>query len=397
MFSPFLTLFIALQSYRTSLAKNIIWAFAIFYGVTFVISSEGIDAAVYAESLTNMHQRAMTLAEVTAQFYNEEGGGLDFIQPLLTFLVSLFTDSYHILYGVFCLVFGFFYSRNVCIVLDGLKGKINREIFFLVVVFATIIPLWSVNGVRMWTAAHMFVYGALPYLMYNKKGGLVWCIISIFMHFSFLFPLAILGVFILVGNRTRAYFWLFIISFLLSQWNLTGVSNLLQNILPAMFQKKAEAYTGEEYGAEIVESLAHNNFYAVWYQTIFYWTIVGLLVMIFIKGKRFFVVNPVHYKLLGFTYLIFSIAILVSGIPSMGRFILVAELFALVCIILYLHYAVRIKLFHNVLPFAYASMLFFLVVSVRIGFDTVGVMTIIGNPVTACFKDTEAALIQFIK
>lgn len=374
------------------------WAFVVFYGLTFVISNEGMDAFEYAKKLTEMHQSNLSFSELSAKVYtDEEGGGLDFMQPLLTYFVSLFTDNYHILYGVFCVVFGFFYSRNLWFLMDGLKGKIKPQVFFFLFLFAMIIPLWMVNGVRMWTAALIFFYGAFPFLLHKTKKSLVWCIVSIFMHFSFMFPVAIMGLFILLGNRTRIYFGLFLLSFFFKQLDLTSVNNLMQSYLPSIFQNRVQGYTNTDYVQANVESISGNNFYVLWYEPLLHWAIACLLILMYWKGKHFFEKNPDYHRLIGFTFLLFSIVNMVAGVSSFGRFLTVANLFAVSCIVFYLHYALWPKIIRKVLPFVYAAVLFFMIVTIRLGFDTTGVMTIIGNPVTALFKGTEIELIKLIK
>lgn len=395
--SPFLSLCIVFKSYRKNIAKNVLWAFVIFYGITFVVSSEGIDSFVYASSLKEMHDRVMTFSEVVAQFYNEEGGNLDFIQPLLTFIVSLFTDNYHILFGVFCVVFGYFYSRNIYLILDKLGGEIRPEVLFFVLVFALIIPMWMINGVRMWTAAHIFCYGTLSYLTNSKKTSLIWCIVAAFMHFSFIFPIAVLGIFIFIGNRTNAYFCFFLISFFLTQWNIGDVGNLMQTYLPSLFQNRVEGYTNADYAQNVGDAVAATNFYIRWYQPLLQYAITSLLIVAYWKGKIFFETNQSYHRLMGFTFLFYSMSNLVYNIPSFGRFQNVASLFGVACIIFYFHYSSRPKLIRRILPFAVATMSLFAIVQIRIGFDTIGVMTIIGNLVTVFFNNTELPLIEFIK
>jgi VanZ family protein len=222
-----------------------------------VIPGEGADSYVYAAKLTQANHQALSFSESANVFYDEdEERGLDFLQPLITFIVSLFTDNYHILFGVFSLVFGFFYSRNIWVIFDSLQGKIGKEVFFLLFVFAMVVPIWLVNGVRMWTGAHIFLYGALPYLLRNNKKSLIWCFVSIFMHFSFIFPLAILAIFITIGNRSNFYCWFFIVSFFFIQTDLGAISEVLQAYLPSVLQPRVKSYTNVNY-AETIDGICH--------------------------------------------------------------------------------------------------------------------------------------------
>jgi hypothetical protein len=46
MISPLLSLIVTLTNFRSKGAKNLLWAFVVFYGVTMVIPGEGADSYV---------------------------------------------------------------------------------------------------------------------------------------------------------------------------------------------------------------------------------------------------------------------------------------------------------------------------------------------------------------
>ena len=121
---PFAGLIYSLSHWRESWAKNVFWLVCVYLGAIFIywpegtIWGEGADGSRYALDLMRYHSSGITLSGVFASYALNGGGQIDFYQPLLTFIVSRFTDNGHVLFAVFAFVFGFFYSRNIWFVLE---------------------------------------------------------------------------------------------------------------------------------------------------------------------------------------------------------------------------------------------------------------------------------------
>src|SRR5690606_25802455 len=101
---------------------NIFWAFIAFYGFNFVVVGN-YDATRYIEKLKVMHHADVTIFNLISTIYTGESSKLDFIEPLLTFLVSRFTDDQQWLMLVFAVVFGYFHSRNLWFLLERVKRR----------------------------------------------------------------------------------------------------------------------------------------------------------------------------------------------------------------------------------------------------------------------------------
>ena len=85
-----------------------------------------------------------------------------------------------------------------------------------------------------------------------------------------------------------------------------------------------------------------------------------------------------------------------SSLPSGGRYLLVAQLFAMAMLVLYFaeYYTYNLgRAVKVVTPF----LLFFIVISFRKSLDTVSIMTVFTNPIIAALLDTPVPIIDLIK
>jgi hypothetical protein len=134
---PFLSVIYAIVNYRSKWAKNIIWFFCCFFGYTFVISNEGMDANRYRDFLVELHTSEISFGDYFHGVYNGDIGRGDYLEPTIRYIVSRFSDDYRILYAIFGFIMGYFYSRNIWFLLDEVSDRIKPyAIPFLVMLYS---------------------------------------------------------------------------------------------------------------------------------------------------------------------------------------------------------------------------------------------------------------------
>jgi hypothetical protein len=392
--SPFIGLIQGFKNYRESWAKNSVWLFVVFYGFT-MSKPEAMDSSRYVTQLNKLYSSSVSWDVLSKTFYSDEGESTDIYHIIVTYFLSFFTNNGNILFATFGIVFGYFYSRNIWLIFDLVKkDKINIYLFLLIFCFASIIGFWELNGVRMWTAAHIFFYGTILYFLNGNKNGLLIAASSILVHFSYLLPVTILGFFLIVKIPWKILYYLFLASFSISELNLASVSEKLTSIAPAFLLPKVTSYTGEAY-AETVKEMGLGNWYFEYSGKSLGWFILIMFTIIYfskspIKSSKFF------YNLFGFTLLFLSISNVMSLIPSGGRYILISRLFALTLLILFYIQSNNIK-YKRWLSYLSPILLLFIVFSIRKSFDTVSFSTLFTNPIIALFINAPIPLIDLIK
>ena len=142
---PFFSFFMAFYDYRKSWSKNLVWLFVAFYAYSMVISDEGMDASRYRDQFIEISASAGTTNSIVADIYADDSQTVDYLKPLLDQIVSSFTTNYKILFLIYGLIFGFFFSRNLWLLLDRAEHKITKISILLLIVFVIINPIWNIN------------------------------------------------------------------------------------------------------------------------------------------------------------------------------------------------------------------------------------------------------------
>jgi len=398
--SPILSLFFALKNFRYASAKNIVWAFTVFYGFTFVISNEGMDANRYRDQFLDFTKVSLTFSQFTETLYDVESKSVDVLNPAIQYLVSRFTDNPRFLFAAYGLIFGFFYSRNIWYILDRVGADLKPVVIPLIVTFAFLVPIWDLNGFRFNTSMHLFLFGILPYLFENKKSLLIVSLLSVFVHFSFLFPVLVFLSYLILGNRLYIFFFFFIGSMFITEINVDVIRDGIANNLPEVFQVRTSGYTSDE-KIEARRNASSADDKSAWFVKLYgaalKWLIIAFISAIFLRGKKYLSENKGMMSLYCFALYIYGWANISSILPSGGRFVTIAHLFSMALIILYVQNGPQETILRRLIPLSVPVLLLFFAVQMRIGFDTIGVFTIFGNPLTAMFFDGDIALIKLIK
>lgn len=396
--TPALSLFVSLKNFRSRWSKNIIWAFTVFYGFTFTFSvdNRGSDINRYISWFYSMRNSGMTFSEMTSLFYTDEDYA-DILQPVLTYFVGQLTDNYAYLIAAFGLVYGYFFSRNMWYVIERLKNRLDTKVLFLLIVFSLVAPIWNLNGFRFWTATHVFLFGLLPLLHEKKKLYIIPILLSPFVHFSFVLPVLITIGYFFIGNRPAVYYYFFLASIFITEINIQALSSLINNYMPSIFSARTAAYINED----TVEKIANSgpdtrNLYAVFYLKFLTWSVMAYVIYMYIN-RKVIENRPELKRMLAFTLFFFGVANIFSMVPSGSRFVIVADLMALALITQYADIAPKVRQLNLLFKATLPLLLLYIVVTIRNGFASIGVVTLAGNPVLALFVDSEVALIDLFK
>jgi hypothetical protein len=387
---PFLGLVNAIRHYRSSWAKPTMIAFVAFFGLS-MVKSDTVDSTRYMQSLEMMYNSNKDFATIQAGFYSGEGGQADVYVTLVTFVFSLFTDNGNILFMFFGLVFGYFYANNIWLVLTQSRGKLRWEQHLLLAAFSMIIGFWTINGVRMWTAAHVFFYGGFLFLFQDRKKGLAIAASSILIHFSFVLPVFLLIAYSLVRLNFRFLYIFYIASFFIAELNIDFIRATLENNLPEFMLPKVKTYFNEDYLEGYEEVTVAVNWYVLYYKKILtYFTVIFISII-------FFRANPSAQtrKLLGFSLLFLAVANILSMLPSGARFLNVAFLFSLATSFIIVSNSREIFITKSV-KFLSPLLILFCIISIRLSLDYFNVTTLT-NPVIVMLTDINQPLIDLIK
>jgi hypothetical protein len=384
---PFLAAVSAVYNFRKPWAKNIIWAFVAFYGFTFAIGSEseGSDIVRYLGEYQELHRVDFDFAKAVE--YYKENNRIDVARTFLAITLSRFSDSQPLLTLVYAIIFGYFFSRNMWYVMDRLEGKLTPFTLVLLAVFFLVIPMWYINGFRMWTAAHVFMFGMLPYLFEGRKNGIWVSALSILFHFSFVVPVGVLIGFVFMGNWLTLSFAVFVASIFLAEIDLGTLNRLIDSYAPEVLQENTAGYRVESGpgGESVAAEQRSQRWYAAWYGRALGYSIMTFLIGLFITGRDYIKKHEGWLSLYCFVLLFYAAVNLLGSFGSSARFVTLANFFALPVIILYIQNIPQETMMKRLTFFLTPALLLFIVVSVRIGFYSISAKAILANPIIAAF------------
>ncbi len=335
MLWPFLALVTALMNYSQKEAKKVVYIFLIYYGLTFVISGEiFFDALGYAVKLKN------TAALPFSDFFKIVGGiyatdtSVDIIEPLICFIVSRFTTNHGIYFAVWAAIFGFFYLKSIDKLFDQYQKKPGWNALIFLIFFIVVLPITTINSVRMWTAAWIFFYGAYHVILYRDARYFLLTFGAVFVHWSFISANAVLVIYFFIGNRNFIYLPLALVSFVLPNL-VTPFFKAVSARLGGAIQGRYNMYSNQYYVIERQQSTEQSAWFLQLSQNLVLYYL--LLVLIVIQLKTINSVKEKPEKNL-FSFLLLFIAFVNFGkeIPSFGgRYQILFFLFAILYVFIY--------------------------------------------------------------
>ena len=330
---PFLAFITAIANYSRKEAKMVVYIFLIYYGLTFVLYSTGIDAYRYALNL------GRTAELPFSDFYKIVGGlytetTVDIVSPLVTFIVSRFTTNHGVLFAIWTAIFGYFYLKSISLLHDRYRLMPGWSALIVMIFFIMVIPVTTIGGVRMPVATWMFFYGAYHVVLNRDYRYLFIAMASSLVHWSFLSANAVLLIYFFAGNRNIVYIPIVILSFILPQL-LAPVFESIAMEVGGPLQRRYEGYSSEGYILGMEESRAQASWFLPLSNIlVFNYLILLIIVIKFIYGN---LMNGKYERNL-FSFLLLFISLVNFGkvIPTFGgRFQTVFYLFASLYAFLY--------------------------------------------------------------
>lgn len=408
---PFAGLIYALRNWRQSWAKNAFWLACIYLGSVMIFQPEGTilgvggDAGRHVLRLMDMFRDSSISIGSILSSYQKNAQVIDLYQPLVTYLVSRFTDNGHVLFAVFALVYGFFYSRNIWYILEKLPNNKLGYLFILVTLYFLVCPITGINGARMWTALHVYVYGMMPFLLEKDKSKLLWVLITPLIHFSFLYValFGLLWYFLPYKMKVNSSLFptialsFFIVTLFINSISLNAINGMLHEYAPDVYEERLGEYVDEDYAAGISSMNEQKNWYVAMSGNTAHWCYNLLLIALLPCLRRNFKNNEGLMHLYVFSLFLGGFANLMALMPSGGRFQLLSQMFKLPLIIMVAMSIPSKDAFRQYVNIGQVFLLLPFIFEIRKLFDFFSITAILGNFITVFFWENNVPLIDFIK
>lgn len=403
LLNPFFTFLYVMKNRKVSVMRNVIWAFIVFYGVTFAIGPESADSDInrHIESVKDYHHESMTFEKGWNQYVRSPE--IDVLTLFLKIAISRFTENGHLLLILYCIIFGYFFSNNICISFKHISE--NHKISYFVTVLLTCLffaaPIEEINGLRFITATHVFLYGLLRFFLFKReKRYLFWCLLApLLFHFSLIFPLFILGLYLLLGNKIRLYFVIFIISLFITSLPIKIFNSVFDAYAPDILKKRTASYRMEkavdEYRSKYLEG-KNQNWYATFYKTGLKWSLISYLILFYFRKFKLIKKFSIYSSIYSFVLLLFAFTNVLLYVPGGIRFLLLTFFLSLFISIIIFNNIKNDKILKLSKEITFPFLLLFILVSIRSSLYNLSLTCVLGNPFFAIFTIGETISINFI-
>ncbi len=302
------------------------WCFNIFLGLTFFFREDS-DAQRYIAGLKEIS--SFETIDIFINYLQTDGKfRIDFLQPTISFFVSRFTVDGRVLYALFGLLFGFFYSRNIDLLLQKLNGSLKLELKLFLIFFACYLPFHQINGFRFNISIQIFIFGVLNFIILDKKRlGLISILLTILFHDAFLIAGMLFLVFLSLKNMRRSYhiiFFLYIISFFTAKLDLDLAGGYLENL--EFVRKDRLSYLNEENVELSKHEFSENNFYIKYKADLISFLVIVSVIWFYSRFSRVIIASKELMDCFNLTLIFLIFVNFAVSIPIIARFAMVAHL-----------------------------------------------------------------------
>ena len=399
LFLPFLTTIYAIGKYKKNWSKNVFLLFVAYYGMT-LVPSVGMDSYRMSEIIKYFNDYTVSFSDIIVINSDLRGGVMmyEYFSPIIIYLVTRVTGDYHIFYTIIGLIFGYFYVNNIYY---AIKIKNNNPWTYfdviVIMVFALVAPFWELMGIRFWLAGHIFLYGLIRLYFYEDKKGILFAIISCTVHYTYIYPFVLILGYSFIGVKFKYVFYFYILSLFLNKLNINLITDYIASLpIPHEFQEPINQYVNEDYASYIEFGKNEYNWYMKYYENALDLFIFFTLMLIKKKDQGFLIGCGGIEKIISFGLLMYSLTYYLSSVPSMGRFMVLGQAIIYFGIIAILNNK-KLDINEKVKNTMLLPLLFFSIISIWKGFDSIGIMTIFGNPFLLLIADSELSMMNFIK
>ena len=341
---PFVSFLIAIRNLKSRTNGVVFITFCTLFGFSFAFSNDSADS--YRVALVFNEFNYQSIYDIYQLYLL--GGAPDLYRFLTYAFVKSFTDNPKILFATFGLVFGFFWYLSLRVFKKeqaNYSGFYASLLFFL---FVIINPITNINGARFNTAIWIFFYGVINVVLYNKNRYLLLVLCAPLVHFSFLFGVIVILLYVLIKKITysstgvnKILYYSFIVSFIASwvlESNIISLDFIGSFVPSDSISNKIGTYNSSEVADVYKERASNSPFLIVsnFFQNLI--KIAFFTILVYLK-REFQKINDkslVISKLMAFVFFYFTFSFIIATIPSGGRFLMVGYLFALMLILIIL-------------------------------------------------------------
>ena len=266
--------------------KTILFWFSGFVGLNLAIASESSDINRYRDWFLDYGNRDFDyFFQFLSDYISFKAKHYDILTEIIYYTLSRFTDNPYILYLIFGLIFGYFYSSVISRIGEfNINLKVLDYLLIISLLFV-VFPTKGINQFRFYTASFIFLHGTLRYILdNNKKKSIIFLTLALLTHIGMALPIIGFILFAFLGKLNIKLVLLLLFISLLGGYGLSFLEPVI-NLLGGAAESKYLEYTGS-IANERMEGFRERIWYAAYYREIL---VVGISLPLFriIKNRNY--------------------------------------------------------------------------------------------------------------
>ena len=388
LFLPIIGFIYALFHPNNKSFKLLFVLFFTFVGLAFFYM-EGTDASRYVDAfLLVAAKRDISFLEYFRSIAYQQQ--IDHYFSFMQWFVSRFTKSPQIYMGFLALLCSMFFVGNVSYIIKRVNTEKRIVVFLLIVLIVTPKIIFITH--RWWMALQVFLFGLLPVVFEKKYWKLLWCFAAAFVfHFSFLYPLIIFVVSLLLPQKTLwLYLALYIFSATANSFDFNSLTPYVESFFPDLVAARTESYINYE--------LQEHNLFSQSAKIVTNFANIVLCTIVYFTNRKGLKQDDLICRFYVIALMIGSFASIVSLTEWGWRFLDLSNMIFVVFYLVYLSndlcYNKSLALFKCVSPL----FLYFIVFQIRGFLTIIGPNNLfLGNYFTTWFLKDSASVFDIIK
>lgn len=389
LFFPFMGIYALLRYRAIQIAGIVIPLFFVYIGMSKILF---LDSVVLNDSerdvLDFLYWSKVNLVSLNDYFNSlQNAQQIDYYLPFMKWLISRISDNYRFFLGMLMLVYGIFYSKNITFMMK-VSNRDKLSLLLLLTLF--LIPNPNFYTHRWWLALQLFISGLLPYVFEGKIKYLLLSTSAIFVHFSFLYPLLLILLFVIYPKaKLYPFVVAFVVTNLFENFDLNNLIVIVQNYLPIRFVERSEMYIN----ADFVEG----NLFSQLPRYIWKYLNLVFALILYFKYHHDLKENDVLRKLYIITLLLGSFSLVMNCVPWGWRFFDMSN-YLFSCLMIYVLSINRLSVLSSFLKLCIPCYIFLSLFQIRGLLCIIGIKSLLfGNLFTTYFFEDCISVIDMIK
>jgi len=351
---PFLAFILSLFNLKSKYSFIVIFFFFTLFGYTFIAENEFADSFRYIKQFNDF---LLLPAGYYFDYLKEYFAFDSYIKDIYTissfFLISRFSNNYHILMALWAMVFTFFFLKSFKFFVkrNEFDGSLIASILAFLFIFSN--NIFNINGVRFNTAAWIAVFVIFDYLINKNHRVLLLAALTPFIHLSYISFVIIILIYVFVGKFEKIWIWLYLLSFLFSEISI----NLIQNysdLFPLPIQGLISDYAiGSNFDDRLSKIEALPVYAKILSNLPRYF--INFIIIYFIYKRKYFVFNTEDRTVFRFLLVLLAFCNFTKGIPSFGlRFFMLSIPFVSYLCLIYCKKYISLRKYIYIIPVVYS-------------------------------------------